>query len=209
MRFEEFKKIVVNLPIIKGEYLRQTNANYPFLNVQLKRWSNKGYVIRLRKNFYLLNSENRKINSSKMFIAKEIYNPSYVSLEYALSIYGLIPERTVDITSITTKKNTGFENKMGVFTYQHIKENCFTGFIERKDENGLTYFIAVPEKAIVDFLYLNKNRFSKNHGDVLRESFRFQNVGTLNKRKFKNYVRLFSNTKLNKIAEEFLKLDDF
>lgn len=88
-----------------------------------------------------------------MFIAKEIYSPSYVSLEYALSIYGLIPERVVDVTSVTTKKPIEFKNKLGVFIYQHIKENCFTGFIEKEDENGLVYFIATPEKAVADFLY--------------------------------------------------------
>src|SRR3989339_2133506 len=206
MRFEEFKKLVVNLPIIKGRYLKQSNYVYPFLNVQLKRWADKGFIIRLKKNFYLLNNIDRKINPSKMFIAKEIYSPSYVSLEYVLSIYDLIPERTVDITSVTTKKNAQFVNKMGVFTYQHIKESCFTGFIEKEDENGMTCFIAVPEKAVVDFLYLNKNRFQKNYGDVLRESFRFQNTGILNKKKFKDYIRLFSNKKLNEIAKEFLKL---
>ncbi|MDO8734122.1 MAG: hypothetical protein Q7K21_03070 [Elusimicrobiota bacterium] len=144
-----------------------------------------------------------------MFIAKEIYSPSYISLEYALSIYGLIPERTLDITSVTAKKTAKFENKLGTFVYQHIKENCFTGFIEKKDEADLAYFIATPEKAVADFLYLNKNRFDKNYTDILKESFRFQNTGSLNKRKFKFYVKLFSSRKLSQIAEAFLKLGDF
>lgn len=209
MRFEEFRKTVKDLPIIKNGYFKQLNRHNPSLNVQLERWVKKGYVIRLRRNFYLLNSEDKKSGPSKMFIAKEIYSPSYISLEYALSIYGLIPERTADITSVTTKKTAEFENKLGTFIYQHIKENCFMGFIEKKDETGLAYFIATPEKALADFLYLNKNRFDKNYMDILKESFRFQNTGLLNKRKFKFYIKLFSSRKLSQIAEDFLKLDDF
>ncbi|MFH1541082.1 MAG: hypothetical protein ABID79_04420 [Elusimicrobiota bacterium] len=209
MKFEEFRKTVKCLPIIKNDYLKQLNRHNLFFNIQLERWVKKGYVISLRKNFYLLNNEDKKDNPSKMFIAKEIYSPSYISLEYALSIYGLIPERTMDITSVSTKKTNKFENKFGTFIYQHIKENCFTGFVEKKDETGLVYFIATPEKAVADFLYLNKNRFDKNYRDILKESFRFQNTDSLNRRKFKFYVKLFSNQKLSQIAECFLKLDDF
>lgn len=209
MRFEEFRKIVKDLPIIGNGYLKQLNRHNPSLNIQLERWVKKGYLTHLRRNFYLLNSEDKKNGPSKMFIAKEIYSPSYISLEYALSIYGLIPERARDITSVTAKKTAKFENKLGTFIYQHIKENCFTGFIEKKDEAGLVYFIATPEKAVVDFLYLNKNRFDKNYRDILKESFRFQNTGSLNKRKFIFYVKLFSSRKLSQIAEAFLKLGDF
>ena len=209
MRFEEFRETIKDLPIIESGYLKQLSRSNPSFNIQLKRWAKKGYIIRLKRNFYLLNNEGKKNNPSKMFIAKEIYSPSYVSLEYALSLYGLIPERTVDITSVTTKKTVKFTNRVGTFIYQHVKENCFTGFIEKKDESGLVYFFATPEKASADFLYLNKNRFNKNYGDILKQSFRFQNTGSLNKRKFRFYIKLFSNRKLNRIAEEFLELDDF
>lgn len=209
MRFGEFKKTVKNLPVIKNGYLKQFARRKPSLNIQLKRWTKRGYIIRLRRNFYLLAGESAHNIPSKMFIAKEIYDPSYISLEYALSIYGLIPERTTDITSVTTKKTSKFRNKLGTFVYQHIKESCFTGFVEKKDEAGMVYFIATPEKAVADFLYLNKNRFDKNYRDILQESFRFQNTGSLNKRKFRLYIRLFANPKLNRLAAEFLKLGDF
>jgi hypothetical protein len=55
-----------------------------------------------------------------MEIANPLYGPSYISLEYALSYYGLIPERVESITSVTTKRSKKFITPLGSFSYEHI-----------------------------------------------------------------------------------------
>lgn len=148
MRYVEFRQKVKDLPLLSGPYLKMiANAKKGFAS-QLLRWQKAGKIIRLKKNLYILNKNDRQIDPSRLFIARELYSPSYVSMEYALAFYGLIPERVSDITSITTKKTVVHYTPLGRFVYQHVKEKCFTGFRELKDEAGLNYYLAYPEKAL-------------------------------------------------------------
>lgn len=201
MRYEEFKTKVKNMPLISGQYLELLIERDQTFKNQLTRWRKNGKIIKLKRDFYVLNDEDRKINPSRLFMACEIYRPSYVSLEYALSFYGIIPEKVADITCIAAQKTLTIENAFGRFVYQHIKADCFAGFLESKDETGLTYYMATPEKAAVDFIYLNKNRFSENFERILTESFRFQNLNILDTKLLLNYGKLFKNKKLMKILK--------
>ena len=85
-------------------------------------------------------------------LANKIYNPSYVSLDTALSHYDMIPETVYSITSVTTKATREFTTPWLVFDYQKIKKPAFTGY-RPMEIDGSTVFIAEPEKALVDFLY--------------------------------------------------------
>lgn len=205
MKYDEFRRITKDLPLINFRYLKLINNNEQVLKNQLLRWQKTGKIIRLRRGLYILNSDDRKINPSRMALSKEIYSPSYVSMEYALSFYGLIPEKVVDVTCITTKKTAVFENMLGKFIYQHLKTICFTGFYELKDETGLPYYIAVPEKAVVDFVYLNQECFKESYFQTLLESFRFQNINTLNANELIRYANLFTSKKMKNIIEELIK----
>ena len=206
MQYGVFRSNVKNLPLISREFLRLITSEEKGFSVQLNRWQDAGKVIKLRKGLYILNEDDRKINPSRLFISKELYRPSYVSMEYALSCYGFIPERVTDITCITSKKTAVFQNAFGKFIYQHLNQTCFTGFIEAEDEAGLKYFIARPEKAVVDFLYLNQHRFRNNYQSILMESFRFQNTGTLNKQMLTKYAELFHSQKLKRIIDALILL---
>jgi len=72
-----------------------------------------------------------------------------VSTIYALGYYDLIPEKVIDVTSVTTKKTAKFTNPFGTFIYQHLKTSLFFGFKEIEDENGFPVLIAEPEKAVL------------------------------------------------------------
>jgi hypothetical protein len=201
MRYEEFRQKVKSLPLISSQFLALlAGADRSFL-VQFRRWVKSGKIIKLRKGLYLLNQNDRRINPSRLFVANELYSPSYISLEYALSFYGLIPEKVADVTCVTSKKTAFFKNSQGQFIYQHVKEQCFTGFREFKDEVGLVYFMATPEKAAVDFLYLNQDRFKADYNEMLFSSFRFQNKGPLNKKKLMQYAKSFNCRKLERIVD--------
>jgi len=205
MRYEEFKAKVIGQPLISRQFLDLVEGVGPGFWVQFRRWVKAGKILKLRKGLYFLDPADRRINPSRLFIAGEIYSPSYVSMEYALSSYSLIPEKTADITCITTKKTAAFKNALGRFTYQHVKEKCFTGFHEVRDEAGLVYFMASPEKAAVDFIYLNRHKFKDNYAKALYDSFRFQNADILKKVKLFEYAKLFNDRKLILIVTALLR----
>jgi len=198
MRYSLFRQKYQDLPLIVTKDI--TMSNKQILFNQLKRWQGKGLVIKLKRGVYLLNKDDCKVNPSRQYIAKELYAPSYISLEYALSFYGLIPERIPQVTSVTTKKTTEFQNELGVFSYQRIKPQVFRAYRMVKDENGLEYFMAEPEKAVLDFIYLNLRKFDIMDKDIFKESYRFQNTETLNGYRMMELSKLYKSEKLTQLA---------
>ena len=203
MDYTEFKKRFLKLPLIVSRDAVQLEKDGQAMRNQLNRWQSRGLIVRLKKGIYILNRDDRKVDPSRVFLANRLYDPSYVSLEFALNFYGLIPERAADVTCITTKKTARFVNEFGTFIYQHIKPDTFRGFKLAKDEAGLPVFIAEPEKAVVDFIYLNLSKFAKPEKERFAQSFRFQNTEKLSEKKIMFYVGLFSNRKLLSAAKEF------
>lgn len=205
MKYITFKQKIKSLPIFSTGLLSSLTEDVKTLKVQLSNWKKKGSVVQLRKGLYVLGREDRKIEPSLYYLANQIFIPSYVSLESAFAFYGLIPEFVAQITSVTTRKTCKFQNEFGVFSYQHLKPKCFTGFSSLLDENGLNTLIAQPEKAIVDFLYLNLSRFNVNKRDIFKESHRFQNCNKLNKKKIKTFAALFESNKLSTVCDLFIE----
>ena len=205
MKYLTFKQKIESFPVFSTGLLSSLTDEVATVKVQLVNWKKKGLVVQLRKGLYILGKEDREIEPSLFYLANQIFIPSYVSLESAFAFYGLIPEFVAQNTSVTTRKTSKFQNKLGVFSYQHLKPECYLGFDAIKDENGLSVLIAKPEKAIVDFLYLNLSKFDLSQKDVFEESYRFQNCSDLNKRKIKMFANLFNSNKLNSICDLFSK----
>lgn len=199
MNYTDFKNKVLEQPFFRSADMETSDLNVQVFRNQLLRWENQSRILKLRKGVYMLNKNDRKIEPSRVFIANQLCIPSYVSLEYALNIYGLIPERVMQVTSITSKKTQRFSTPMGVFSYQHIKPACFRGFKVIKDENGLDYFIAEPEKALIDYIYLNLKQFKDNNLDIFEQSYRLQNIEQLSCAKIRGFARMFKNRRLSKV----------
>ncbi len=205
MKYLEFKKKIDRFPLFSSSLLVHFVENLQNLRNQLTRWEEQGLILKLKKGVYILNEDNRKITPSRVFVANQLCSPSYVSTDYALAFYDLIPERVVDITSVTPKKTYKVQNAFGTFVYQHIRQEGFSGFTILEDELKLPFFIALPEKAVVDFIYLNLSNMRKNDADVFEDSFRFQNVEKLNQKKIRKYAGLFNNKKLMIVVKNFLE----
>lgn len=203
MKYKEFKNKIRNFPVFSSSQISSLTSNVQILRNQLTLWQKQGLVLRLKRGLYILNEEDRKINPPRTFIANQLVSPSYVSTEYALYFYGLIPEKVEDITSVTTKKTTVIKNSLGVFRYQHLNADCFKGFEQVEEKGGLSFFIATPEKVIADFLYLNLSNFSVEDKDIFGLSYRFQNTSALNKKRLKDFAKLFNNQKLIKVVNSF------
>ncbi len=119
----------------------------------ITRWVKGNRLIKLRNSFYSFPEYLNTPNFS-LFVAKYIYMPSYVSLQYALAYYGLIPEAVFDITSVTSRKTNTFSNKFGRFTYRKMLPEYMFGYVHKQIETGSSFMLATPEKAIVDLLHL-------------------------------------------------------
>src|SRR4030067_1266854 len=96
MKYSEFKTKIQNFPIFSSSHLSAFGEGEKLLRNQISSWKKKGLLLELRKGLYVFNESDRNISPSRPFLANQIYSPSYVSTEYALGFYDLIPERVVD-----------------------------------------------------------------------------------------------------------------
>ncbi len=89
------------------------------------------------------------------YLAGIIYGPSYLSFEYALSWYELIPEAVYSFTSATCRKNRTkrYETPFGLFTYRDVPVSTFPYGTVLHEENGYGFILASAEKAICDQIY--------------------------------------------------------
>ena len=131
------------LVVIFGSNRRAVNG---FLSYNVK----KGSIIRLKAGLFTL----ANIPVSDFVVANKLCFPSYISLDTALSYHGVIPETVYSITSVTSKTTKEFEALNKRFVYFKIKKEAFSGYEIVKTENGVSY-LASPEKAVADLLYLN------------------------------------------------------
>ena len=129
-------------------------AIYPAFNrSNFHQWQKNGYIISLRKGWYAFADLIYEPDYARYF-ANKIYSPSYISLHTALSFYGIIPEAVIAITSVTTQKTCSYNNEFGQYTYQTIQPDLHWGFEPKTMRDGKQYMMAVPEKALMDLLYL-------------------------------------------------------
>lgn len=130
------------------------------IKINLERYSNKNTKIcREVKNGKLIKIINGLYetdpNVNGYLLAGSIYGPSYLSFDYALSFYGLIPEKVTAFTSATfeKKKKKSYNNEFGLFLYRDVPTSVYPLGIKIMKEGEYYYQIATPEKALCDKLY--------------------------------------------------------
>ena len=155
----------------------------------IKRNIVHGLFIKLRNNFYQLSDSSPSLYE----IANRLYQPSYISLEKALSHYHIIPETVYTITSISTKPTRVFVNPRGTFSYQQIKKSTFTGYSSRQIE-GVLVLMAEPAKALADYLYfVDLKKISLN--DRLE-------ISSIKKSELVKYAKLFDRPGMLTLIEK-------
>jgi predicted transcriptional regulator of viral defense system len=113
----------------------------------------KGSIIRIKKGLYIFGDEYRNKPFSREILANLMYGPSYISLEYALQHYGLIPERVEAVTSVSTGRSRRFSTPVGLFTYRMIPLEAFRVGMDRIEiGDGRAFLMATPAKALADKL---------------------------------------------------------
>ena len=202
MNFREFKEQVKKMPFFSSDMGDICSSSPTTFRNQLTRWKKQGLLLELRRGIYTLSKSERLVNFSKETAASNIYQPSYISLESALSYYKMIPERVMATTSVTTRKTKKFTNPLGVFIYRQVNVSLFFGFVAKKDEFGFPYFMAEPEKALLDYIYLNLGKINPNNKGFIKESLRLQNFSTIHKKKLLQYAAKYKIAKLSRLVEQ-------
>lgn len=173
------------------EFQRIFKSSHPQTKYFLETYAKQGMFVRLKPGLYAF--EGRMPSGEE--IANAIYQPSYLSFEYALARHGIIPEIVYALTSATTKPTRTFTAADLGFEYFKIKKQAFTGYGLVKDGRDRTrsVLLAEPEKAVVDFLYfvsLGK-----------REPNDRMTTKGLNRKKITRYAKLFQRPGLMRLIQ--------
>jgi predicted transcriptional regulator of viral defense system len=152
------------------------------LYVTLHRMVKTGIFVRLRKNAYKLFVGETNLEKT----ANELYYPSYLSFESALSKYGVLSQIPYTLTFATTRPSNRIVLRDTEVEYRHLKSNLFFGYTL---EHGM--YLAVPEKALLDELYLVSRGKAKI--DIEELDLREMDVKRLDEYavKFPNYLGPF------------------
>jgi predicted transcriptional regulator of viral defense system len=175
MEFKALLRIIGNEPVFETGLLL-AGAVDPFdVRKQLSRWTTSGKLYQLRRGLYSLAPPYQKSIPHPFLVANRLVTGSYVSLQSALAYYGLIPELVPMITSVTTTRPTTYSTPFGQCDFRHIQAGWFHSYRWTDLGNGQWAFIATPEKALLDLVYLQ----SRGDEDDYLRSLRLQALDQL------------------------------
>lgn len=133
----------------------------------VKRALHEGRLTRLRRGLYLIEKENSPLIDA-FEIAQQLYGPSYISFESALSHHGWIPEAVYLTTSASTKRGLSIQTPIGMFSYEQTPQDQFFMAVERIEVNNSLYLIAHPWKALADYVYTRRKKW-KTFAEVIED----------------------------------------
>jgi len=139
------------------------------VNDKISNLIKSGELVRLKKGFYAFSKTYLTKPIDLISVANTLYTPSYVSFDYALSYYGMIPEKVIEITSATSKNEKLFETPIGRFSYKRVPLKAYhLGIDWSYDENDGGKFIAVPEKALCDKIRYDRGLGTLTQGAMIQ-----------------------------------------
>ena len=162
---------------------------------RLYEWQKRGLIRKLVSNFYAI--AGKPVDDQGLrTIACQIYAPSYVGLESALSWYGFIPEAVFQTTCVTARRNRSIRTAAGDFRYRKIAPRLFfgTNVVSRGADH---FFISDPEKTLLDHFYFSPRSDDRQalegmrlNADAIRR--------TVDMEKIERYLDIFLSRKLKK-----------
>ncbi len=201
MNWNAFLTRFADRPLFPSSLLRVGADDPRLLQVQLSRWVRAKKLSQIRRGWYLIEKPYRTREVSDAVIANAVVQPSYLSLDWALQFYGLIPEATFQPTSVTSRRGVRFRATGRLFIYAHVAPAFFTGYA-RVEAAGEKIVVALPEKALLDKIYLQtrQSRFSV----AWLRSLRLRNLRALDPRKMRSLGVLIHKPGFEKILRETL-----
>ena len=151
------------------QVLLDSLAGYASPRDRISRLLRQDAIIRVKKGLYVFGDRYRRGPYSREILANLIYGPSYISLEYALQYYGLIPERVVTVTSVTIGRSREFTSPVGRFSFRTIPLAAFRSGMDRVElADGRSCLMAIPEKALADKLLCGRGSDITSRRELFR-----------------------------------------
>lgn len=162
---------LIETPYVDAQTLINLFADYKKPREAILRMVKNNELIRLKNGLYIINEKITDANSKAVpleQVANFLYGPSYVSMEWALSFYGMIPERVYSVTCATLGRNKEYHTPIGSFSYYHLSSRCYSvGVMQKKSPDFVGGFLmASPEKALADMVFKTCKSLNK---DQLKE----------------------------------------
>lgn len=195
MKWEDFIQFAGKFPVVETKILLSGFSHPSSLQVHIGRWEQSGKLVKLKRGVYLPAEPYRRIKLWEPYLASLLKKPSYLSLEKALEFHGCIPEAVPVYTSVTTKRQVSFSSAEGIFSYRHIDPSLFWGY-EGQTLRNQTALIALPEKALLDLLYLYRRKIPPGYIQELR----LQNIDKFDLDRLLKYARRFDKPRIIKAA---------
>lgn len=202
MKFDELLALIGNEPLFESGLLLAGPERPPLVRKQLSRWVQQGYLWQLRRGLYCLAPPYQKVKPHPFIVANHLRRGSYVSLQAALAHYGLIPEYAAVVTSVGGGRPDRWMTPVGAFELRHMQPDLRWGYAQVQVALGHYAFVARPEKALLDLVYLQP------HGDdpaYLRE-LRLQNWDHLHVARLSADARRTGSPKLFRAAQIIIEL---
>lgn len=201
MEFDLLLKLVGDDPIFESSLLLAGNVDPKLIYIQLSRWVKAGKIYRIRRGLYSIAPPYQKIQPHPFLVANHLQKASYVSLQSALSYYGIIPEVVNIITSVSTGRPERVKTPLGMYEFRHIKTELLFGY-QMTELGGQSAFVATPEKALLDLIYLQPG------GDSIAylKELRLQNTEKLNRDLLRSKSEKFNTPKLQNAVKEIIRI---
>jgi predicted transcriptional regulator of viral defense system len=201
MEFNELLRLVGNDPIFESSLLLAGDVDPKLMRIQLSRWVRSGKIQRLRRGLYAIAPPYQKQQPHPFLVANHLQKASYVSLQSALSFYGLIPEVVNVTTSVSTGRPERLETPLGTYEFRHVKQESFFGY-QMTSLGDQSAFVATPEKALLDLIYLQPGGDSTAY----LEELRLQNTEQLDKDLLTAQSAKFNSPKLRSACREIVRI---
>ncbi|MBM3188787.1 MAG: hypothetical protein FJZ90_08715 [Chloroflexi bacterium] len=154
MEFDTLLEVVGDEPVFETGLLLAGDVDPRYVRMQLSRWVASGRVLRLRRGLYALAPPYRKIRPHPFVVANRLLPGSYVSLQSALAHYGLIPEYVPVTTSVSARRTARWGTPLGAYLFRTMKLELLWGYASLDLGASQRAFVALPEKALLDLVYL-------------------------------------------------------
>lgn len=202
MEFSRLLELVGNEPVFETSLLLAGDVDPAIVRLQLSRWKTSGRIFQLRRGLYTLAPPYQKISPHPFVIANHLVRASYVSCQSALAQYGLIPDVVPVTVSVTTSRPARWQTPLGDYEFHHIKQGLLIGYQMTDLGGGQQAFIATPEKALLDLVYLQPGGDSPA---FLRE-LRLQNLERIDLESLHRLAKRVGIPKLERTADRVTEL---
>ncbi len=200
MRYNEFREALKLYTVFSVNDIRKVESRFHVR--RLVEWQDKGYIKKIMRGYYVF--ADLELDENVLFeIANRVYSPSYISFEMALSYYQMIPESVYGLTSATGRKTMVFNTSIGDLIYHTIRPRLLFGY-KLIDYNGRRFKVAEPEKALLDYFYINTSIRSDDDFAGMRIA-KEQYLTQVAERRFVAYLNEFRNKSLAKRVKSFME----